>query len=120
MLLSLNSDEGDMSMATDHQASAETGGGDRSEQALSALVADVCRGLLDPPAHVAATRQHRDRICEVLGEAAMVDAAAVVGMFNGINQVADMVGVRCAYSSCTRITAPPPLLLLLLSLGQVV
>ena len=41
----------------------------------------------------AAVRQARERVIARLGEAAMIDAAAVIGAFDGITRVADATGI---------------------------
>lgn len=38
-------------------------------------------------------RRQRERVVTVLGEAAMVDAAAVIAGFNGITRIADATGI---------------------------
>ena len=40
-----------------------------------------------------ATRRAREHVVVVLGEAAMIDAAAVIGGFDGITRVADATGI---------------------------
>ena len=41
----------------------------------------------------AALSTSRARLVEAIGEAAMIDAAAVIGGFNGISRIADATGI---------------------------
>lgn len=61
---------------------------------LTELAELACRGLYRASAtRDAALRDCRRRVAAALGRAALLDACAVVGMFNGINIIADMCGV---------------------------
>ena len=70
--------------------------------ALTALAEAACAGVLQADARRdGALAACRARAVAAVGEAGALDAAGVAAMFNGINVVADMCGVRI-----DRMTAP--------------
>jgi hypothetical protein len=67
------------------------GAGDDSGIPHASLLIEFAEAVLDPDeARIARARK---AVAETMGEAALVDAAAVAGNFNAIDRVADSTGI---------------------------
>ena len=75
-------------------AGREAGGGAVAHGELLLELAELAVGGLYRGGEGAALADCRRRVVAALGQPALLDACGVVGMFNGINIIADMGGVR--------------------------
>lgn len=95
---------GDMSVALAGGGATANGGHDEaaavpSARLLAAFPGLVLKGLngaggADASGADAAVAGMRGEIASEMGSASLLDVACVIGMFNGINRVADMCGIK--------------------------
>ena len=91
----LLTNNGEENIAVALNASDSSGASTDQAALLTATVDAVCNGLVGLASDARVASLRRRIVAEPsLGEAALLDIAAVIGMFNGINRVADMCGVH--------------------------